>query len=92
MDVRVVYSSCDTVSGPVLNSYLKRPPKKPRRKISGSVYVHDEKLAGVREERTNERGEFLLVALVRNCGHRSNHHRRPGAEYLVCTHQIVDGN
>ena len=45
-----------------------------------------------KKERTNERGEFLLVALVRNCGHRSNHHRRPGAEYLVCTHQIVDGN
>lgn len=40
---------------------------------------------------TNEENS-LPLALVRNCGHRSNHHRGPGAEHLVCTHQIVDGN
>ena len=33
MDVRVVYSSCDSVSGPVLNSCLKRP-RKPSRSCS----------------------------------------------------------
>jgi hypothetical protein len=42
------------------------------------------------EERT--RRELLPLALVRDCRHGSNHHRGPGAEHLVCGHQIVDGN
>nr|ACN27684.1 unknown [Zea mays] len=42
--------------------------------------------------RVRPRSELIPLALVRDCRHGSNHHRGPGAEHLVCGHQIVDGN